>query len=193
MIHIVQGTRDRTSFTNEVNEIYELVQSNLKQDLTEEQKLSQGFLTVLYPKEVLSKMYDFDPPILAKADDKVIGYALAVPREFSGIFPPLDSTFDFLCNNVKYPGSDTLIKDCPKSWLFMGSICVSREYRGQGVVKKLYDQFRETFRGKYDMVITDISAKNERSLQAHLQVGFKVIHCYTDEIDTWNVVLWEWN
>ena len=45
----------------------------------------------------------------------------------------------------------------------------------------------------FDFIITEISASNYRSLNAHKRIGFKKINTFRDKIDEWDVVIWDWN
>jgi ribosomal protein S18 acetylase RimI-like enzyme len=74
----------------------------------------------------------------------------------------------------------------------MGQICVDRPFRGMGLVNELYQKHKEVYRSKYDLLLTEISTSNIRSQKAHEKVGFSTIHTYTDALDEWNVVVWEW-
>ena len=48
------------------------------------------------------------------------------------------------------------------------------------------------FAEDFDFVATEISTTNKRSMRAHEKVGFKTIYTYSDALDEWNVVVWEW-
>jgi ribosomal protein S18 acetylase RimI-like enzyme len=74
----------------------------------------------------------------------------------------------------------------------MGQICVDKDYRGQGLFDMLYRHDRELYSNSYDFMVTEISVSNSRSLRAHQRVGFQTINVYRDEIDEWEVVLWDW-
>ncbi len=56
----------------------------------------------------------------------------------------------------------------------------------------LFKKHKELYSGKYELLVTEISTKNYRSLKAHEKVGFTTIHTYTDALDSWNVVVWDW-
>ena len=53
---------------------------------------------------------------------------------------------------------------------------------------------REIYSHHYHMIITSISSKNERSLRAHLSMGFEIIHSFHDPVinETWHILLWDW-
>jgi L-amino acid N-acyltransferase YncA len=74
----------------------------------------------------------------------------------------------------------------------MGQICVHADYRGQGLVGMLYEFHRQQLSAQYDILVTEISTNNPRSLRAHLKTGFKVIDTYRDAQDEWEVVIWDW-
>jgi L-amino acid N-acyltransferase YncA len=74
----------------------------------------------------------------------------------------------------------------------MGQICVDKEFRGKGLFEELYQGHKEIYGSGFDFIITEISTSNHRSLRAHEKVGFETIHQYTDEMDEWAVVVWNW-
>jgi L-amino acid N-acyltransferase YncA len=56
----------------------------------------------------------------------------------------------------------------------------------------LYHQHKISYGKEYELLVTEISTKNQRSLKAHEKVGFKNVFTYEDGIDEWNVVIWNW-
>ena len=76
----------------------------------------------------------------------------------------------------------------------MGQVCVADGYRGQQVVDRMYQHHREVYGDRYQLLITDISASNIRSLRAHARVGFQTLHEFYDPVigETWVVVVWDW-
>ena len=80
------------------------------------------------------------------------------------------------------------------NWYVMGQVCVADGYRGQRLFDRMYDHHREVYNTTYQLLITDISANNVRSLRAHARVGFEAIHEFHDPAigETWVVVAWDW-
>jgi hypothetical protein len=74
----------------------------------------------------------------------------------------------------------------------MGQICVAENYRGQGVFDGLYQKHREKYSSQFDLLITEVSKRNTRSMKAHERVGFKTVHSFRDHTDEWNIILWDW-
>jgi L-amino acid N-acyltransferase YncA len=59
---------------------------------------------------------------------------------------------------------------------------------GQGVFDLLYAGHREHYARSYQLLVTEISARNARSLRAHQRVGFSELTRYRDETDDWVIV-----
>ena len=55
----------------------------------------------------------------------------------------------------------------------MGQVAVAAGYRGQRVFDRMYAKLREAYLDSHDFVVTEVSARNPRSLAAHYRVGFK--------------------
>jgi GNAT superfamily N-acetyltransferase len=172
---------------DELEQIISLQHRNLKQHITAEELQEQGFVTMVHSPAILQQFHALAPSVIVKHNDKVVAYALTVVNEARAIYPPLESMFALF---------DSLYwKNKPlHTYRFyeMGQICVAKEYRGRGLFDLLYQQHKLTYSPRYDLLITKISTANHRSLKAHARVGFKTIHQYSDEVDNWEVVAWDW-
>lgn len=171
----------------ELLQIHELNQKNLKQNLSEETKKNEGFVTWLYSVELLKKMHQLSPSIIIKDVQKLAAYALTTLKDSATFHPDLKTMF---CNL-----ETVYFRNQPLSFYrfyCMGQICVDEEYRGMGLVNMLYLKHREVYSTQYDFILTEISTSNSRSLRAHEKMGFETIYTYQDSIDEWNVVVWDW-
>jgi hypothetical protein len=56
----------------------------------------------------------------------------------------------------------------------------------------LYQKHKDIYSSQFDFILTEISTSNHRSLKAHEKIGFKTIYSHIDEMDEWNVVVWNW-
>ena len=171
----------------ELLQIHHLNQLNLRMNIKIEEKNREGFVSWLYPLDLLEKMHAIAPSIVVKDDKKIVGYALVALREMIGFHHDLQILFSHI-GSIEYqhrPLSDF-------SFYCMGQICVDKDYRGQGIVKKLYDEHKAVYSKRFQMLVTEISTSNHRSIRAHEKIGFKTIYNYRDELDEWNVVVWDW-
>jgi hypothetical protein len=173
--------------TDELRQILELQQQNLKQHVSEEEKKEQGFVTMKFTLPMLEAMHTLAPSIIVKDRDKVIAYAIVFLPEGRRVYPAIVPLLD-LVETLEWNGTPLN----RYRYYIMGQICVAKEYRGRGVVKMLYDGHREAMHHEYDLIVTEISTSNHRSIKAHERIGFVSIHTYRDELDEWSVVAWDW-
>jgi ribosomal protein S18 acetylase RimI-like enzyme len=176
------------STENELLQIHDLNQRNLKQNLDEEIRKKEGFVTWLYSVELLKKMHQLSPSIIIKDAEKVAAYALTTLKDAQTFHPDLENMFRNLAK-VRYRNRLLYFYN----FYCMGQICVDHEYRSMGLVHMLYQKHKEVYSSQYDFILTEISADNIRSLKAHEKIGFQKIYSYKDSVDVWHVVAWEWD
>lgn len=178
----------QVSTKEEIEGILDLQIKNLRLNstITKEQQKS-GFLTVKHDFDILQRMNDVIPHIVAIDKAKVIGYALSMDRMFSKKVPVLTSMFDKI-DSLEYND----ISLSKSNYYVMGQICVDEQYRGQGILSDLYLAHRKYYSHKFDFFMTDISASNPKSLKAHINFGFKIINSFSNEYDDWDIVIWDW-
>lgn len=169
----------------DVEKILRLQALNHASALDDDTKSDQGFLTVRHEPEVLLRMNQFYPSVIAKSGDELAGYCLVMPREFANDIPILAPMFALL-ETLHWRGQP--LNDW--RWFVMGQVCVAGAFRGQGVFDGLYDTLKQVCRADFDVVVTEISTRNTRSLRAHERAGFQIMHTYEDESaqEQWVVV-----
>jgi GNAT superfamily N-acetyltransferase len=166
--------------------ILALQKQNLGSALTREDAGSQGFLTVAHTLEILQQMHRMAPSVVVRDGEVLAGYALVMPlgcRAFVPVLEPMFRLFDVLSWRGRPLSS--------YRFYVMGQICVARDYRGRGVFQSLYRGHAELYAREHDVVVTEISARNARSLRAHEKVGFFEIARHRDGTDDWLVVGWD--
>ncbi|MBS1664755.1 MAG: GNAT family N-acetyltransferase [Bacteroidetes bacterium] len=171
----------------ELKQIAALSAANLVTNISQEQKIKEGFVTWVYPLEVLQTLHKIIPSVIAMDGDKLAGYAITLTKECADAYPPIAENIEYI-KTVFYKGrplSDYRL-------YFMGQICVEENYRGQGVVNLLYNFHKQQFSPLYDIFFTEISPANPRSLKAHQKVGFQVIDTHRDSTGEWDAVIWDW-
>ena len=174
------------STPDEVFEILELQAANHPSALTAQTMSSEGFVTVRHDASVLRRMNDAAPAVIAKAGSRVVGYALVMPREFAADVPILRPFFDRL-DTLSWNGVP--LRGNPR-WFVMGQICIADGYRGIGIFDGLYRTMAGTYGDRFDFTVTEVAARNLRSLRAHARVGFRPLHVYLDATtgEEWHVI-----
>lgn len=172
----------RASTLNELEQIRTLQLQNSSQNISSEEKLQEGFVTVQHSVALLEQMNSACAHIIAKDNDAVVGFALVMLSGFRNEIKALIPMFERI---------DKLVpKD--KTYVVMGQICVDKNHRKQGIFRGLYHFYREELQHQFDYLITEVAAINLRSMQAHEAIGFKIIDTYNEDGIVWNIVLWDW-
>ena len=172
---------------DELLQIHEMNRQNLKGNISQEEQEEQGFLTWLYPVSLLQQIDELAPSIIVKDEDKVIGYALVTPVEAGSSHPDLQAMIDNL-ETVDHKGRPL----SSYSYYIMGQVCIHKDYRGKAIFNMLFQKHKELYSDTYELLVTEISTTNCRSQKAHEKIGFNTIHTYSDALDEWNVVVWDW-
>src|SRR3970282_2542001 len=172
----------RASTLDELEQIRSLQLQNSSQNITSEEKLQEGFVTVQHTVALLEQMNTACAHIIAKDGEKVVGFALVMLSSFRNEIEVLIPMFERI---------DSLIP-AGKSYVIMGQVCVDKNYRRQGIFRGLYDFYRTQLQHEFDFLITEEASINLRSMSAHEAVGFKVIDSYVEDGIVWNIMLWDW-
>jgi ribosomal protein S18 acetylase RimI-like enzyme len=180
-------TIKRVTEPSELEGIKTLQQENLKVNLSEQESVSEGFVTAEYTMAFLKQMHDESPSIIAKYGDRVVGYALVAVKAIRNEHDLLADLFDTI-DKITY--RNQTLKD--SSYVVVGQLCVSKDYRGLGLVHLMYRHFKNSLSEEFDYCITDVAKDNPRSLKVHLKSGFRVIDTLQYGGLAWDIVLWDW-
>ena len=125
-------TFSTASTDEELRQILALQQQNLPKNLSPQQALEQGFVTVEHDFAMLKKMNDIEKAVIAKDGDQIAGYLLAMTKELRDDIPVLVPLFEVM-DQLDYEGK----KLHQYSYIVVGQACIAEAYRGKG----LFDQF----------------------------------------------------
>ena len=168
----------RAHSKTELEQILSLQQDNLKAILAASERDQEGFVSVVHTLELLAAMNKVCPHILAKTGDTVVGYSLCMHPDFSDAIPMLRPMF----NKVR------AIVDPEHRFVIMGQICIDKAWRRKGVFRELYSAMQDSLQGEFDSIITEVDDRNQRSLTAHIAVGFKTLEVYRSGDRTWHLI-----
>ena len=172
----------------ELEQILALQKANLPEALSADEIESQGFVTVSHDFHLLAEMNAKCPHIIAKSNDKIIGYALVMLKDFKDRIPVLVPMFEQI-DRIVYNGKILSEID----YFIMGQVCIAKEFRGRGIFRALFEKMKIEMASKYQLIITEVASRNIRSLKAHFKVGFKTINEYSSkEGEEWAIIAWDW-
>lgn len=166
----------------DLEQILALQRINHSRVVNDEQRSSQGFVTMEYTVEELKAMAGPHRHVVAKVDGQVAGYCLVMLRETREAFPFLLPMFDAIDAAPVMQGH---------SYFAMGQVCVAEALRGSGAFAGMYHGMRDQMQEHFDEIVTEVSAHNPRSLRAHAKVGFRDIARSGPDKD-WHVISWDW-
>lgn len=167
-------------------QILRLQKQNLFSEISEEQQIQQGFVFAEHTIPVLKMMAAHLPQVIAVSNSKVIAYNLAMTVSMKNTMPRLVQMFDEF-ERSEYKGK-LLTEYC---FMVGGQVCVDKDFRGQGLLSRLYHETRNRVSSDYQLCVTEIARRNTPSLKAHLKMGFEVVSSYHDGKELWDVVVWD--
>lgn len=121
-----------------------------------------GFLTGIFTVPALQAMLASVPGQVAYRHGELAGFVvnshLAPER-----YPPLVQQISALLPTLLYQGRPL----ADYRWFFYGPVLVQPAYRGQGLLRALFEVNRRTLAGRYEVGVAFIAAENAASLHVH--------------------------
>ncbi|GAA3600413.1 GNAT family N-acetyltransferase [Flavivirga amylovorans] len=176
----------RAETEEELQQILDLQSINVKILLSNEIMKAEGFVSVKHTYDVLKRMNDACPHIIATYKGNVVGYALCMLNAFRNDVPALIPMFEYMDGIIASKNLSEL------RYLIVGQICIDKAYRKQGIFKGLYHYFKDELKSDFDAVITEVNSKNNRSSGAHRAVGFEILDVHTEAGEEWELMIWKW-
>ena len=172
---------------HELQQILELQQENLPTAISEETQKTEGFVTVHHSFDLLKRMNETCPHIIAKDEDKVVGYALCMHPKFGKEIEVLLPMFREIKRVFK--DSSTAICVTSDEFIVMGQVCIHKDFRKKGIFRKLYEHMLKEIAPKFKAIITEVDRKNMRSLNAHYAIGFQTLSQYKSDGKDWELIV----
>ena len=182
-MHITLG---KASEDEHFKQILQLQRENLYNRISEDQQEQQGFVFAEHTIELLKTMAAELPQVIALNNNKVIGYNLAMTSDMKTQLPSLIPMFAEF-EKCTYKGQPLV----SYNFIVGGQVCVSKDFRGHGLLAKLYHETRDQLPSGYRLCVTEVSVRNSKSLRIHEKMGFEVIGTYHDGVELWNIIAWD--
>ncbi len=152
---------------SDISMILKIQSDNLRENLTPSQQ-KDGFLSIAFSENEFRDFNNNICVVVAKEQNDVIGFCCFSSAKFNAQFPILDQIVANL-SSYSIPGTQdmpTKDKTC-----FYGPACISKFYRGKGVLTKLFSyglEIAKEIGNSY--CFSFISSENARSLNAHMKL-----------------------
>ena len=154
---------------DDIAPILSIQSKNLRENLSLEQQ-KDGYLSLAFSEDEF-KAFNRDVAVLVARDqDKVIGYCCLSSATFNAKFPILDQIIPRI-SSYKIAG----VKQPPKEMTtcIYGPVCIASEYRGKQILAQLFSHTKiASKRAGYEYCFSFVATANQRSLVAHLKLPF---------------------
>ena len=172
---------------HDLHGILALQKKNLVTALDNDEILSQGFVTVNHSFDQLQELSKIEKQVVCKVGGRVIGYLLAMTTASKQQIPALIPMFEMF-EHLQLDGKPL----SAYQYVVVGQVCIDKDHRGKGLLSECYSEYKKAFRDRYDFAITEIAARNARSLRAHARVGFQELSRYIESgKEEWVIVYWK--
>ena len=149
--------------TSDIPGILELQELYLVSNLNEDQK-KFGFVTTPFTVDLLNEVIAHEGIFIAKLNHKIIGYAFAASWAFYSQWP----IFEYMISMFSRYKFHDFDMDTISSFQY-GPVCIHTDFRGQGLIKEMFEFMRIHTVKKYPIGVTFINKINIPSTKAHVE------------------------
>ena len=132
-------------------------------DSIKQEDKKDGFITTAFTKEQMIDLITLEQGLfIAVENDRIVAYVMSASWDFWSRWPMFAFMIEDL-HNLEYLGQKLSVQN---SYQY-GPVCVDKEYRGSGVLEKIFDFARENMAKRFPILVTFINKINSRSYEAH--------------------------
>ena len=132
-------------------------------DSIKQEDKKDGFITTAFTKEQMVDLITLEQGLfIAIENEKIVAYVMSASWKFWSRWPMFAFMMEDL-PNLEYLGQKLTVQN---SYQY-GPVCVDKEYRGSGVLEKIFDFARENMAKRFPILVTFINKINPRSYEAH--------------------------
>ena len=146
----------------DIEKVLEL-HSKYQIDSIKQEDKKDGFITTAFTKEQMVDLITLEQGLfIAIENEKIVAYVMSASWKFWSRWPMFAFMMEDL-PNLEYLGQKLTVQN---SYQY-GPVCVDIEYRGSGVLEKIFDFARENMAKRFPILVTFINKINPRSYEAH--------------------------
>ena len=146
----------------DIEKVLEL-HSKYQIDTIRQEDKKDGFITTAFTKEQMVDLITLEQGLfIAIENEKIVAYVMSASWKFWSRWPMFAFMMEDL-PNLEYLGQKLTVQN---SYQY-GPVCVDKEYRGSGVLEKIFDFARENMAKRFPILVTFINKINPRSYEAH--------------------------
>ncbi|PWV53328.1 GNAT family N-acetyltransferase [Chitinophaga sp. S165] len=176
------------SSEDELRQVAEISRLNSEDYVTDDIKAAEGYTSWKYTFEDLKALHEIAPSVVVKDGERVVGYLLVLVKASAAVYEPLTDALKIFDGKL-YNGKPFLSYNV----YFLGQTCIDINYRGQGLLRKLYQFHKDNFESVFDFALSAIARDNPKSLAVHTKLGFRTLFPFTEGDLVWDAVMWDFN
>lgn len=144
-------------------QILELQAANYIANLSAEER-REGFLSAQFTPAQTAEIAEDLGTTVAVVDGKVAGFLCAFRKDFETGSPVIARMLQSY-RRLRFEGRPLSEYE---SYIY-GPVCIAREYRRRGLLRRLYEAQRRDLAGRFEIGVAFVARANPHSLQAHAQ------------------------
>lgn len=131
-------------------------------------EIKHGFISVRFSLDELKAMTDNGVTVAAVSGSETAGVLFAQSCSYNLLSNPLAARMIDALKGKSIDGKPIV----PDESIVCGPICVSKNFRGQGVMPQMYELLKQEAGKNYTTALTLVSQSNPRSIHAHEKLGY---------------------
>jgi hypothetical protein len=127
------------------------------------QEREDGFLSAVFSEQQVAAIADDLGIIIAVSDSRVVGFLCAFRNDFEHGSPVITAMLESY-DRLRFDGE---LLSSYRSYVY-GPVCIERDYRGKGLLRRLFEAQKRDLAGKFEMGVALVARANVHSLNAHV-------------------------
>jgi hypothetical protein len=152
----------RQANLNDLEDILKLQEKYHVSNLTEDEKLEKGFVTMRVTIEQFTDLINNGGVFIARVDGNLASYALTSEWDFYRQWPIIQRMEEIL-PTLKHEGKDITVEN---SFQY-GPVCIDEAYRGRNILTHIFTAIQKAYQPRFEYAVTFINQVNVLSSYAH--------------------------
>lgn len=153
-----------------------LLDENFRGALADDQ-MKDGFISVRFTLDELKEMTENGVTVVAVANNEMAGVLFAQSCIYNTRNNPLAARMVEALESKTLDGKPIVTDES----IVCGPICVSKNFRGQGIMPQMYELLKREAAKNYKTALTLVSQNNPRSIHAHEKLGYEKLATFNSD------------
>ncbi|MBX3072700.1 GNAT family N-acetyltransferase [Candidatus Obscuribacterales bacterium] len=166
----------RTASDKDLHGALTLLDENYRGALADED-VKDGFISVRFSLDEVREMTENGITVVAVSSEETAGVLFAQSCDYNIRKNPLAARMIAVLEGKTVEGKTISAREA----IVCGPICISRNFRGQGIMQRMYALLKQEALKNYTIALTLVSQSNQRSIHAHEKLGYAKLASFDSE------------